>query len=179
MWHCDDSNTKWLDGTVCKDHSTCPPGQGLQTLGTNDADTVCEDCANSFNGADDLSSCQSWSTCSSGQGVQSAPTPSADTVCVPCNSVADNTYSTFNNVDDSSTACQDKTHLHCPVGYGLYKNGDSATVDDWTCNACDGAIEYNNDPESQQNANHIVFGVLVNNQTKVRAKNWAVQGDIV
>lgn len=83
----------------CIRHTECGPGQGVQTKGTSETNTVCEKCAEGYfsSSTSALDSCVNHQQCALGQIVLLTGSVYHDTVCGTCQDLADGgeTYRTF------------------------------------------------------------------------------------
>ncbi|XP_022609196.1 tumor necrosis factor receptor superfamily member 6B-like [Seriola dumerili] len=74
----------------CMRHSECEPGQGVQTKGTLQEDTVCESCSYGFfsNSSSALETCVKYRECASGQIALLPDSIYQDKVCGTCEELA-------------------------------------------------------------------------------------------
>ncbi|XP_041799039.1 tumor necrosis factor receptor superfamily member 6B-like [Chelmon rostratus] len=79
----------WADN-FCIRHTECGPGHGVQTKGTSQSNTVCEECAEGFfsNSSSALDSCVNHQECASGQIVLLPGSIDHDTMCGTCEDLA-------------------------------------------------------------------------------------------
>ncbi|XP_068179715.1 tumor necrosis factor receptor superfamily member 6B-like [Antennarius striatus] len=86
-------------GYLCVRHSECGPGYGVKTAGTEQTDTICEECAEGFfsSASSALDSCVGHQECATGQITLLNCSIYHNTVCGTCNDFANagETYKTF------------------------------------------------------------------------------------
>ncbi|XP_037354582.2 tumor necrosis factor receptor superfamily member 14-like [Talpa occidentalis] len=71
--------------TQCQPHTACRPGQSVRQRGTEQQDTLCEDCPpGTFSPDGTLEQCQPHVACRPGQSVRQRGTERQDTLCEDC-----------------------------------------------------------------------------------------------
>ncbi|XP_029307821.1 tumor necrosis factor receptor superfamily member 6B-like [Cottoperca gobio] len=76
----------YLTADFCRRHSECGPGNGVQTKGTSQMDTVCEQCSDGYfsDTSSALKSCVKQQECASGQIALLPGSINQDTMCGSC-----------------------------------------------------------------------------------------------
>ncbi|XP_037641834.1 tumor necrosis factor receptor superfamily member 6B-like [Sebastes umbrosus] len=80
----------YLTADFCRRQSECGPGQGVQTIGTPQTNTVCETCSNGYfsTSSSALESCVKQQECATGQIALLSGSTSHDTMCGSCEDLA-------------------------------------------------------------------------------------------
>ncbi|XP_028986293.1 tumor necrosis factor receptor superfamily member 6B-like [Betta splendens] len=80
----------YTNGDFCVRHSACEPGHGVQTRGTTQMNTVCEECSDGYfsNSSSALDACVKHQECACAEQVLLPGSVYHDTVCGSCDDLA-------------------------------------------------------------------------------------------
>ncbi|XP_037380336.1 tumor necrosis factor receptor superfamily member 14-like, partial [Talpa occidentalis] len=110
----------------CRPHTACRPGQSVRQRGTEQQDTLCEDCPpGTFSPNGTLEQCRPHTACRPGQSVRQRGTEQQDTLCEDC---PPGTFS------PDGTLEQCRPHSACRPGQSVKQRGTEQL--DTLCEDC-------------------------------------------